>query len=152
MTTGNCFVDTVSKYKCELTESDRMHQTSANQSKTKCQQREGSWTHNLTPNHAAMGNFQLLGEGDSVFSKTIDTGQLTIPAKGQHPRVFGHQKLVLMGLENKVMDLCGQESETDLGRAGEDGECDQTTLYGTLKNIPAAAAGCAAVCVLCAAT
>lgn len=40
-----------------------------------------------------------------------------------------------MGLENKDMDLCGQESETDLGRVGEDSECDQTTLYGTLKEL-----------------
>lgn len=40
-----------------------------------------------------------------------------------------------MGLENKDMDLCGRESETDLGRPGEDGEYDQTTLYGTLKEL-----------------
>lgn len=52
------FVNTVSSYKCELTDIvTRIHQTSANQSKTKCQHREGSWTHNLTPNCAAIGNF-----------------------------------------------------------------------------------------------
>lgn len=86
-----------------------MHKTCACTSHLKSQHAEGSWAQDSTSNYGAIGNCELLGQGDMVFSKNIVSGRpTTLKWNVTCPRIVGMHKLVLKvflcigGVDNRV--------------------------------------------------
>lgn len=79
-----------------------MYKTCARPSQTKYQLREKMGTPSPIPNWVTMGNFWLLGGGESFFPMNVVTGKSPmLQGKVTYPRISRQHKFVFMGVREE---------------------------------------------------